>query len=69
MEFDSILAKSFFNVSDHSFPFPLISRSATVLVISSISDPANLMDAKLKNWNKPIYPEIPKNYHGRLLRA
>ena len=70
MEFDSILAKTFLIVSNHSFPFPFILRSATVLVISFYIRSRKFYGCKVpKNWNKPIYPEIPKNYHGRLLRV
>ena len=43
-------------------------RSATVLLISSRSDPANLMDAKFpKTWINQFIQKFHGSYHGRLL--
>ena len=54
---------------NHPFPFPLILRSATVLFISSRSDPANLMDAKFpKTGINQFIQKFQRSYHGRLLR-
>ena len=60
----------FFIISNHSFPFPLILCSATVLMLSFLYQiPQIWWMQSSKNWNKPIYPEIPKNYQGRLFKA